>query len=473
MKHYILAKIILCYFAAAFVMFTILNTFGTYRYEQNLIQTKLSFMYNEAYQISSELNSLYHNQFSVSNNVTSQIKAIGNLLDTRIWIVNKDGDIISDTAKKTNSTSEFINVYQVNSDFLDSTFSRHTVMDSILSEPMISVVYPVNYQYQVQGYIVMHYSKNAIHTESQAFIDIINLGFLVFLCFLCLVFSYLYYLTIHPLRKLNKAALEYTRGNYGYKFTFRRIDEYGELANSLKYMAGELTNLDDYQKKFVANISHDFRSPLTSIKGFAEALQDGTIPYEMKDKYLGIILFETERLNKLTTGLLALNSFENHGTILDISSFDIHTIIKKTAESFEGICTNKKITLNLVFFTKEVFVDADMGRIQQVLYNLLDNAIKFSHNNSIIKITTTEKGDKIFVSIKDNGIGIPKDSVKKVWERFYKSDTSRGKDKKGTGLGLSITKEIINAHSENINVISTEGVGTEFIFSLSRSKDDL
>ena len=110
-------------------------------------------------------------------------------------------------------------------------------------------------------------------------------------------------------------------------------------------------------------------------------------------------------------------------------------------------------------------------KIGQVLYNLLDNAIKFSHHDSSIKIETTEKHNKVFVSVKDSGIGIPKDDIKFVFDRFYKSDLSRGKDKKGTGLGLAITKEIINAHNEHINVISTEGVGTEFIFSLPKSEE--
>ena len=107
-----------------------------------------------------------------------------------------------------------------------------------------------------------------------------------------------------------------------------------------------------------------------------------------------------------------------------------------------------------------------MSKIQQVLYNLIDNAIKFSHTNSSIKIETRLRNDKCFISIKDHGIGIPSESVKKIWERFYKTDLSRGKDKKGTGLGLSIVKEIINAHQENIDCISTEGVGTEFVFTL-------
>ena len=250
------------------------------------------------------------------------------------------------------------------------------------------------------------------------------------------------------------------------------LSEYKTLGAAISYMSGELAKLDDYQKKFVANISHDFRSPLTSIKGFAEAMKDGTIPYEMQDKYLNIILFETDRLTKLTSSLLELNRFESKGTtFLDITSFDINNIIKKTAESFEGSCREKKITLNLVFSSKTNYVEADMGKIQQVLYNLIDNAIKFSHANSKIKVSTEEKGDKLFVSVKDYGIGIPKDSIKKIWERFYKTDASRGKDKRGTGLGLSITKEIILAHSENINVISTEGVGSEFIFSLTKTMD--
>lgn len=114
-----------------------------------------------------------------------------------------------------------------------------------------------------------------------------------------------------------------------------------------------------------------------------------------------------------------------------------------------------------------------MSKIQQVLYNLIDNATKFSHQNSAIKIETSIKNEKVFISVKDSGIGIPADSIKKIWERFYKTDLSRGKDKKGTGLGLAIVKEIIQAHNEHINVISTEGVGTEFIFTLPLSQKEV
>ena len=184
------------------------------------------------------------------------------------------------------------------------------------------------------------------------------------------------------------------------------------------------------------------------------------------------MLNETERLTKLTNSLLTLNNLNTKGMVLEKSDFDVNSIIRNTAASFEGTCQQKHIAIELVLTGEQLSVHADMGKIQQVLYNLMDNAIKFSHSDSVIKIETTEKRNKVFVSVKDSGIGIPKDSLKLIWDRFYKTDLSRGKDKKGTGLGLSITREIIQAHNENINVISTEGVGTEFIFSLPLSEED-
>ncbi len=470
MKRYIWVKLLICYVFSAIFMFTLLNTYGVRSLENKLKNQKKSDLYNEAVSISSEYMTSFHkDELSINNYLTAQIKSIANLLEARIWIVNRNGYVISDTSPNMNMDQP-INILDIAPDFLDEVFWDHTVMKGVLAEPMLSVVYRVTYKYQTQGFIIIHTPLSNIHENSIYYFDIINLCYLIFLVFLALIFSYIHCITVVPLNKLKKAAAEYTSGNYSYVIRLKQRDEYADLANSISYMAGEINNLDDYQKKFVANISHDFRSPLTSIKGYAEALLDGTIPYEMKDKYLNIILFETNRLNKLTTSLLALNSMDNKGTFLDIVSFDINHIIKKTAESFEGTCTQKKITLKLIFASEETLVDADMGKIQQVLYNLLDNAIKFSHPGSSIQVTTTEKGDKVFVSVKDHGVGIPKDSIKKIWERFYKTDASRGKDKKGTGLGLSISKEIITAHNENITVISTEGVGTEFVFSLPRTE---
>ena len=279
-------------------------------------------------------------------------------------------------------------------------------------------------------------------------------------------------MVILPLHRLRKAAGEYVLGHYNTPISMKREDEIGFLSDTLDFMAMSLKDFDEDQRKLISNVSHDFRSPLTSIKGYIEAILDGTIPYEMQEKYLNIVLRETERLTKLTSGLLTLNSMDPKQNRLYKSRFDINTAIKNTTATFEGTCTAKRVSVDLLFSDRESYVYADMGKIQQVLYNLIDNAIKFSRPDSTITIETTVKYEKIFVSIRDTGIGIPKESLNKIWERFYKTDASRGKDKKGTGLGLAIVKDIIKMHEENINVISTEGVGTEFIFSLSRADEE-
>ena len=467
MKKTLWSRLVICYLIAGVLVFFLLNTYGKDYLDGRLKEDKITLLENEAKLISFEyLSNYYDNQLSLTD-LKTQLKSIDNFLNIRVWIVSSAGIIIADSDSSINTLNQ--NIFDLDSGFLEHIVNENNYFEGIFSEPMLSYTKPLNYNQRVRGYIVLFTSQKGITKDTVVYIDIVNICLLVFLPLLFLLFLYLYYITAIPLKNLMKAAKEYSSGNYNYALTLKGLSEYRDLGAAISYMSGELSKLDDYQKKFVANISHDFRSPLTSIKGFAEAIKDGTIPYDMQEKYLNIILFETERLTKLTSNLLELNRFETRGNFLDITSFDINHIIKKTAESFEGRCREKKITLNLVFSSKELKVDADMGKIQQVLYNLIDNAIKFSHSNSKIKVSTEEKGDKIFVSVKDYGVGIPKDSIKKIWERFYKTDLSRGKDKRGTGLGLSITKEILQAHNENINAISTEGVGTEFIFSLTKS----
>ena len=308
--------------------------------------------------------------------------------------------------------------------------------------------------------------SHTYHLLNVAYITLLLIFLLAFI--ILLMFALFIY---RPIRKITSVADAYINGDFSQKIDIHSRDEIGHLAAAFDYMANELNTLEDDQRKFVSNVSHDFRSPLTSIKGYVEAILDGTIPYEMQDKYLNIILFETERLNKLTSSILELNKFGSHGkTILYMNNFDINYIIRMIALSFEGRCSEKHMSIELILSGQNLYVTADMAKIQQVIYNLIDNAIKFSHPDSSITVETTEKNEKVFVSVKDTGIGIPKDSLKKIWERFYKTDVSRGKDKRGTGLGLSIVREIIQAHDENINVISTDGVGTEFIFTLSLSK---
>jgi len=461
-------RLITCYLAAVALAFVLVNTYGRSLLEKRIIEESKSKLAEEADFIVSEYLSIFGDSTKTTNELKMQLKSISKFLGIRTWIVNDVGRIIIDSSDKPSARDK--NVSVLYPELLNAGYTGNVFVSDVFTEPMLALTRPIIYNYDVNGYIILFTSYKAIQNSTDVYLDVINTCFLIFLSILLLMFLYFYLITVVPQRKLTKAAREYSQGNYNYALVLKGLNDYKELGAAINYMSKELSKLDDYQKRFVANISHDFRSPLTSIKGFAEAIKDGTIPRQQQDKYLDIILFETERLNKLTSNLLELNRFETKAALLDISTFDINSVIKKTAASFEGSCREKKISINLVFSSRELYVNADMDKIQQVLYNLIDNAIKFSHNNSSIKISSEEKGEKVFISVKDYGIGIPRDCLNRIWERFFKTDSSRGKDKRGTGLGLSITKEIIQAHNENITVVSTEGVGSEFTFSLPKAE---
>lgn len=400
----------------------------------------------------------------------TQLRTLSGYMDTKIEVIDTSGKIIIDS-----DDSEAFRKHTIIDNFNISDFgSKYYTINQfyeMFPEDYLTVFAPITFRYKVRGYVLIHKPMSDIIDYKNQLLHIVNITliFIFLLAFLVLmIFALSVYRFVH---RITKASDAYMNGDFSHKINIHTRDEIGHLAETFDYMANELHTLEDDQRKFVSNVSHDFRSPLTSIKGYVEAMLDGTIPQELQNKYLNIILFETERLNKLTSSLLELNKFGSHGkTMLYISDFDINYIIRMTALTFEGICKEKHISIELILSGQNLFVTADMAKIQQVIYNLADNAIKFSHPDSSISIETTEKNDKVFISVKDSGIGIPRDSLKKIWERFYKTDLSRGKDKLGTGLGLSIVKEIIQAHGENINVISTEGVGTEFIFTLPIAK---
>lgn len=471
MRKTLYLKFILAYIIFGFFGFMVVATFVNSMTMEHLKREKADSLYKEATLIANTYASDLYNNETTLENVKSQLDALDTYLSATLWIINPSGRLVLSSKAPIDVEKE--NVIKG----FDPTITQgsyYTVGDFFenFKEKQLSVFAPITSNFKVRGYVVIHYPMENLEISCKNLLNIsyIMLVILFLLSLIILIFfTEMVYL---PLRKITTATEQYASGNMHYEFQIDSEDEIGYLGATISYMASEIARSEDDQKKFVANVSHDFRSPLTSIKGYLEAILDGTIPPEMHEKYLNIVLNETERLRKLTNSLLTLNNLNTKGMLLDISRFDINTVIRNTAASFEGTCKKKMIAIELILTGDKLYVKADVGKIQQVLYNLLDNAVKFSHEESIIKIETTEKHHKVFVSVKDSGIGIPKDELKQIWERFYKSDLSRGKDKKGTGLGLSITREIIRSHGENINVISTEGVGSEFIFSLPVAEDE-
>lgn len=465
-------KCLLSYLVFGVCCFLCISTVASKLMMDNAVNAKASAFYQEGIYLSDQYVVNYFEEQGSRQNLStiqSHLASLGIYLEADIWLISRDGELILDSGMSGTSEERLI-IPEFNSVLPGGKYYMTGDFFGMFSEETLSVLVPVSHNYHVRGYIAIHTPMSVIVQEKEGYLISFYITMILLLGMTALFALFHWFLTCRPIRRIQKGAMEYALGNYSTPIRLNREDELGFLADTMDFMAESLKDRDEDQRKLISNISHDFRSPLTSIKGYIEAMLDGTIPFEMQEKYLNIVLRETERLTKLTSGLLTLNSMDPKQNRLCKTRFDINTVIKNTAATFEGTCTARNISIELLFTDWESYVYADMGKIQQVLYNLIDNAIKFSRPDSVITIETTMKYEKLFVSVRDTGIGIPKDSLKKIWERFYKTDASRGKDKKGTGLGLAIVKEIIQLHDENINVVSTEGVGTEFIFSLSRAE---
>lgn len=465
MKSTLYLKFIIIYLIFGFLSVFTVATLSSRLITEPLNRAVSLNLYREANMVASDFLPGFFSEQIDLNNVRIQMHGMETHLNAAVWFVDRDGKMIisaqSDKFPQAPDAIENFNPAEIgNAKYITGNYHGYFKND------VITVIAPVVHEYFPEGYLIIHKDLNYVHQIHAILIQAAYITFIVIFALSFMILLAFHFFVYLPLSKITDAARQYASGNLSYEIPVNTEDEMGYLSASLNYMAYHLKDMEDYQKKFVANVSHDFRSPLTSIKGYVEAIADGTIPPQLQEKYLKIILFETERLTDLTQDLLTLNKLDTQHLLLDKELFDIHEVIKNVAASFEGRCTQKKIVIELVFATKHLQVRADKRKIQQVLYNLLDNAVKFSGTDTSITIETTERGDKVYTSVKDYGIGIPRNALTKIWERFYKTDVSRGKDKKGTGLGLAIVKEIIQAHGENINVVSTEGVGTEFIFTL-------
>lgn len=460
-------KFILLYTAFGFLCLFITSILTGQMVMNQLEKETSADLYQEASLFASNYLPEYFYGDTTLTEVRTQLKAMQSYLDASVWFVDENGDMIMAVSYDNNAAPPEIQDF----DPAEVGSQQYLVGDyhNYFSETVLTVIAPVTRGFYTKGYFLIHKPVRVLEETKAALMGPVYISLFVIYILSFSILIGIHFLVIRPLQNVTAGATQYASGNLDYEIPVQTQDEVGYLSASLNYMAAQLRDMKDYQKNFIANVSHDFRSPLTSIKGYVEAISDGTIPTELQDKYLGIISYETDRLTELTKDLLLLNEYDTKELLLHQTDFDIQEIIKTTAGSFEGICTKNRISIELLLLAKPALVHADSRRIQQVLYNLLDNAIKFSEQDSSVIIEVSEKGEKYYISVRDSGCGIAKKDLGKIWERFYKTDLSRGKDKKGTGLGLSIVKEAIQAHDEYINVVSTEGVGTEFIFSLSKA----
>lgn len=276
-----------------------------------------------------------------------------------------------------------------------------------------------------------------------------------------------------PLQEMNRAAKEIAGGNLEKRVEIKSADELGQLAESFNHMAESLSDIEKSRRAFIANVSHDLRSPLTSMQGFLTAMLDGTIPAENQEHYLRVVLEETQRLSRLAEGIVDMSRAQDSTIVLEQTVFDVNELIRENSFVLEPQMRQRDQSVQVTFAEEKSFVRADRDKISRVIHNLMGNAVKFSGKHSVIQVETSyDKKGKLLISIRDQGIGISEAEQKKVFDRFYKGDDTRNLDKTGAGLGLSIARELIQAHGESIAVKSKEGKGSEFIFSLTPAKKE-
>lgn len=404
-------------------------------------------------------------------NLRMTISPIANSTDTHIFISDPKGLVFS-----CSDLTLFCSQHQgkqldpgvMNSLYFAGSMDQLTSLAGFYPEPRFVVAKPILAGNVILGYVFVSSDSSSILGAWRTFLVVV-LTVLVAVMFIALLMSLVFSKRMsEPLDKLAVAARKFALGDFSVRVgnPDGRSDEIGTLIDSFNYMADSLEQSEKQREEFIANVSHELRTPMTTIAGFADGIIDGTIPREQEDKYLHKIADETRRLSRLVRNMLNVSQREHvSAEQLKRTKFDLSELLLQTLLSFEERARAKGLDVDPLFPQDPMIVLAERDSITQVLYNLLDNAIKFAAVDSVITLRLYKRGKKAFVSIKNTGETIPEDDLPYIFERFHKSDRSRSLDKDGVGLGLYLVKTIINSHGENIAVTSRDGV-TEFVFTL-------
>ncbi len=343
-----------------------------------------------------------------------------------------------------------------------------TTLMGFYPEQQYVIAKPINSGGELLGYVFVSTDSIDIMSGWQTFLGVV-LAVAVAVMLVAMLMSLIYSKKMaEPLDELSLAARKFALGDFSIRVKNKegRDDEIGTLLDSFNLMADSLERSDNKRQEFIANISHELRTPMTTIAGFADGILDGTIPREQEDKYLHKIADETRRLSRLVRNMLNLSQAESDA--VDFSKrtrFDLSELLLQCLLSFESRAKEKQLDVDPQLPEDPIIVLAERDSITQVIYNLTDNAMKFASPGSTVTIKLYKKGNKAYVSVKNVGEPIPEDDLPYIFDRFHKSDRSRSMDKDGVGLGLYLVKKILNSHGEEVAVSSRDGV-TVFVFTL-------
>ena len=405
---------------------------------------------------------------SKQNELKDCISFVGNSMDVDILITDNIGyvyEVSSDKFIENKYTN--IGVSQKNMDKLKSGLAIEHGGREIMKTSPHTYLKPIFQDSYFRGIIVMITSEQSIRSGLKHVYEIVWLSAIVAVIVAAIIIYYFAKkIIINPLNEINIAARRLARGDVGKRVNITSNDEIGELANSFNVMAESIEESDKNRRDFISNVSHELRSPITSIKGFVAGILDGVIPKDKENYYLNIVYDEIRRLSRLVIDLLDISAMEEGKFKLNMVEFDINILIKQCIAKFDGKIKNKGVNVEVTFGREHEFVYADRDRLIQVLTNIIDNAMKYSNDNGNIKITTNDKGSKVYVSVFNNGPLLKDEELARIWDRFYKSDKART-NKDSTGLGLPIVRLILAQHGEDIWV-NNEQDGVRFTFTISK-----
>lgn len=286
-----------------------------------------------------------------------------------------------------------------------------------------------------------------------------------------IVFLVIADIIVKPLTRLTNAIKELSNGNYNVRVDNVGQDEISKLNQGFNQMTRQLAKQDETRQKFISDISHEFQTPLTSIQGFANILKEEDLPKEQRVKYANIILYNSKRLSSLAKNMLQLTLLDREEIELELTNYSLVEQMNRVISTQENQAMEKNIEIVFEMPKKEIFIEGDEQRLEQVWTNIISNAIKYTNEGGIITITMKKNSKDIEVSIEDTGIGMSKEVVSHIFERFYREDKARNVE--GNGLGLAIVKSIVDLHHGKIDILSQVDVGTNFIVRLPIEKQKL
>lgn len=286
-----------------------------------------------------------------------------------------------------------------------------------------------------------------------------------------IVFLVIADIIVKPLTRLTNAIKELSNGNYNVRVDNVGQDEISKLNQGFNQMARQLAKQDETRQKFISDISHEFQTPLTSIQGFANILKEEDLPKEQRVKYANIILYNSKRLSSLAKNMLQLTLLDREEIELELTNYSLVEQMNRVISTQENQAMEKNIEIVFEMPKKEIFIEGDEQRLEQVWTNIISNAIKYTNEGGLITITMKKNSKDIEISIEDTGIGMSKEVVSHIFERFYREDKARNVE--GNGLGLAIVKSIVDLHHGKIDILSQVDVGTNFIVRLPIEKQKL